>query len=86
MERQLQRLETPRVLDRETENKVNFIAFIIQRFATSYKMSGPRAYRFLKQYGGLDYLNEHWWTLHTEDPFWSVRALYKECRRNGAPR
>ncbi len=86
MERKLQRLETPRVLDRETENKVNFIAFIIQQFAMAYKMSGPDAYRFLKKYGGLDYLHEFWWTLHTENTFWAVHALYKECYRNGAPR
>jgi hypothetical protein len=41
-------------------------------------MEGREAYLYLKKYGGIDYLDEFWWTLHTEDPFWSLRALYKE--------
>lgn len=84
--KQLVPLKEPRVLDRETENKVDFIAFIIQQFAMTFMMSGPDAYRHLKKYGGLDYLYEFWWTLHTENPIFSVHALYEECYRNGAPR
>jgi hypothetical protein len=86
MERQLQRLKEPRVLDRETENKVNFMAFIIQRFATSFKMSGPKAYLYLKQYGGLDYINDCWWALHIDNPYWAVKDIYKVCRSNGGMR
>jgi len=41
------------------------------------------AYRYLKQYGGLDYLREHWWALHTDNPFWAVRELFEICRQNG---
>jgi hypothetical protein len=43
-------------------------------------MDRQEAYRYLKKYGGIDFLFEHWWTLHTEDPFWAVRSLYKVCR------
>jgi hypothetical protein len=82
----MERLKEKRVLDRETKNKVAFMTFIIQMFTAAYKMSGPDAYRYLKRYGGMDFLDKHWWTLHTEDHFWSVRALYKECYRNGGLR
>ena len=82
----MERLKEPRVLDRETENKINFIPFIIQKFARAYKMSGPDAYRYLKKYGGLDYLMEHWWALHTDNPYWAVRDMYKVCRLNGGMR
>ncbi len=37
----LEQLKEPRVLDRETENKVNFMAFIIQKFARAFKMLNP---------------------------------------------
>jgi hypothetical protein len=86
MERQLQRLETPRTLDRETKDKVVFITFIIQKFAMAYKMSGPKAYLFLKRYGGLDYLYKHWWALHTDNPIYAVHDMFMICRRNGGPR
>ncbi len=74
------------ILDCETQNKVNFMTFIIAKFARSYKMSKPDAYLYLKKYGGMDYLNEFWWTLHVEDPMWSTRDLYEECYRNGGLR
>jgi len=74
---------TAQTIDKETSNKVNFMTFIITKFARAYKMNSQQAYLYLKKYGGMDYLDEFWWTLHTEDPFWSIRALYEACYRNG---
>jgi hypothetical protein len=42
-----------KTLDRETDNKVGFIAFLIQEFASTYRMSIPEAYQYLKKYGGI---------------------------------
>jgi hypothetical protein len=82
----MERLKEKRVLDRETQNKVNFMAFIIQEFAMAFKMRGPDAYRYLKQYGGMDFLNECWWALHTDNPIYAVDDLYTICYRNGGQR
>ncbi|MDR0828858.1 MAG: DUF3791 domain-containing protein [Prevotellaceae bacterium] len=73
-------------LDKATSDKVSFITFIITMFARSYKMKTKDAYLYLKKYGGLDYLFKHWWTLHTEDPYWAEKALYKTCYNNGGMR
>jgi len=70
-------------LDGETLSKVRFITFIITMFAQAYKMNSQNAYLYLEKYGGLDYLFKHWWTLHTEDPYWSLKALYSVCYKNG---
>jgi hypothetical protein len=70
----------------EEKNKISFIAFIIVRFATTYKMDKQEAYFYLKKYGGLDYLFKHWWALHTDNPFWALRSLYNVCYRNGGLR
>jgi hypothetical protein len=75
-----------KTLDRETEDRISFITFIIPEFARSYKMNRQEAYLYLKKYGGIDYLFEHWWALHTDNPFWAVRSLYKICYRNGGLR
>jgi hypothetical protein len=72
--------------DKELRDKVRFITFIIPEFARAYKMGKPEAYQYLKKYGGLSYLFEHWWALHTDNPFWAVRSLYKICYRNGGLR
>ncbi len=82
----MERLKEPRILDRETRNKVAFITFIVQMFAAAYKMSSPNAYRYLKKYGGWDFLNEHWWALHTDNEIYAVHDLYLVCRDNGGLR
>jgi len=68
---------------REMENKIDFITFIIQEFAVAFKMPGQKAYAYLKKYGGLDFIFENWWALHTDNPFWAVRSIYDVCLNNG---
>ena len=79
----MEALEQKCELDRETLDKVSFITFIIPVFARAYKMNKQNAYLYLKKYGGLEFLLEHWWTLHTEDHYWSTRELYEVCYENG---
>ncbi|MDR1527794.1 MAG: DUF3791 domain-containing protein [Dysgonamonadaceae bacterium] len=82
----METIEKKVIPDKELRNKVRFITFIIPEFARAYKMDKQEAYLYLKKYGGLDYLFEHWWALHTDNPFWTIRSLYKICYRNGGPR
>jgi hypothetical protein len=70
----------------EDDNKLSFITFIIERFASSYKMDRQNAYLYLKKYGGLDFLFENWWALHTDNEIWAVRDLYVICYQNGGLR
>jgi hypothetical protein len=79
----MEALQQKRKLDRETQNKVGFMAFIINKFATTYKMNRQEAYLYLKKYGGLDFLNECWWALHTDNSMWAVRDMYLVCYNNG---
>jgi hypothetical protein len=70
-------------LDAETKNKVRYVTFMINLFALTYKMNRQKAYLYLEKYGGLDFLFEHWWALHTDNSMWSVRDLYEVCYENG---
>ena len=70
-------------IDKQINDKVSFISFIIPEFALAYKMDVQQAYFYLKQYGGIDYLNRHWRALHTDTPYWAVRSMFQICRRNG---
>jgi hypothetical protein len=75
-----------KTLDKEARDRLSFITFIIPEFADEYKMDRQEAYRYLKKYGGVDYIFKYWWTLHVDNPFWSVRAIHEECRKNGGLR
>ena len=73
-------------LDKQTSDKVSFIAFIIPEFAAAYKMKISDAYRYLKKYGGLDFLHKHWWALHTDNKYYTLLDIYDICRQNGGLR
>ena len=70
-------------ISKRLSDKTAFFSFIVPEFANAYKMSMPDSYRYLKKYGAWDYLNENWWALHAENPFWTVRYLYDICYENG---
>ncbi|MDR2811451.1 MAG: DUF3791 domain-containing protein [Tannerellaceae bacterium] len=79
-------METEQLQDTELQDRVTFTTFIIPEFALAYKMTVQEAYRYLKKYGGLDYLYRHWWALHTDTPYWAIRSMFHICRKNGGLR
>jgi hypothetical protein len=75
-----------KVIDKATSDKISFITYIVPAFADAYKMNAQDAYFYLKKYGGWDFLNEHWWALHTDSTFYAVKDLYEVCYDNGGLR
>ena len=76
-------LERKPVLNEESRSRVRFFTFIITKFAHAYKMNRQQAYLYLKQYGGLAFLYDCWWALHTDNPYWAVRDIRDVCVQNG---
>jgi len=72
-----------KTLDKETGDKVGFITFIIGEFARAYQMDRRQAYLYLKQYGGLAFIIECWWALHTDTPAQAVFEIQQICQLNG---
>ena len=75
-----------KAMDKATSDKISFITYIVPAFADAYKMNVQDAYFYLKKYGAWDFLNEHWWALHTDSTFYAVRDLYEICYENGGLR
>ena len=73
-------------IDKATSDKISFVTYIVPEFATAYKMEVQDAFFYLKKYGAWDFLNEHWHTLHTANPFNTVDYLYRICYQNGGLR
>ena len=72
-----------KALNKATSDKISFMTYIVPAFADAYKMNVKEAWLYLKKYGGWDFLNEHWWALHTDSTFWAVRSMYNICYQNG---
>ena len=73
-------------LSKETSDKISFIAYIIPAFAEAYKMNVQDAFRFLQRYGGLEFLLENWWALHTDNVLYTLDNIYTICHQNGGQR
>jgi hypothetical protein len=72
-----------KMIDKATSDKISFMTYIVPAFANAYKMNVQEAYFYLKKYGGWDFLNEHWWALHTDNVIWAVHDIYEICYQNG---
>jgi hypothetical protein len=75
-------------IDRETRNKIRYLNFIIIQFAREFKMLIPEAFKYLGQYGGFDFLNEHYEYEHyeyehTQSEHNTCMTLLRVCRKNG---
>jgi hypothetical protein len=53
-------------ISKEKRHWIEYINMIIFKFASSYKLPVQEAYRYLKQYGSIDFLNEFYDVEHTE--------------------
>jgi hypothetical protein len=71
------------IKDSEKRNRVKFFTYIIPAFARAYKMDKQQAYQYLKMYGGLTFLFENWWALHTDNSLYAVRDMFDVCSQNG---
>ena len=70
-------------LTKDNRYWAEYVNMIIFEFAGSYKLSVGKAYAYLKQYAGIDFLNEFYDVEHTENPYYTVRTLLKVCRNHG---
>jgi hypothetical protein len=75
-----------KILDEETKNKISFVTFIIEKFASAYKMNRQAACFYLKKYGGIDSIFKCWRALHIDNSYWAVRDICKVCYKNGGMR
>ena len=71
------------VLSQESRHWIEYVNMIIFEFADGYKLPLKEAYSYLKQYGGIDFLNEFYDVEHTENPYYTVRTLLRVCRNHG---
>jgi len=70
-------------LDDKAKNRISYINWIIMGFARGFKRTIPEAYRYLKEFGGVDFLFRHYEIEHTECEINTHHTLLRICRKNG---
>jgi len=71
------------IFNRESENRLRYLTFIVLRFARGFKMLIPDAFRYLDKFGGLHFLYNNYEYEHTQSEHNTCMTLLKVCRNNG---
>lgn len=70
-------------MSKDTQYKLTYIIYIIGEFANKYQLSDTQAFKYLKRYKGLSFLDECYPAEHTVSADDAVNDLTIICRRNG---
>ncbi|MDR3295226.1 MAG: DUF3791 domain-containing protein [Clostridiales Family XIII bacterium] len=71
------------MITKQQTNIINYLVVCIDDFAERFTMNNKAAYDFLAQYGGIDFLMQHYDIEHTLSLDDAVEDLEKVCRNNG---
>lgn len=69
--------------DKEQSNRLAYFIGCIGAFAEKYSLTNSQAYRYLKRFSGLDFLDEFYEVEHTFSIEEAVDDLTAICQRNG---
>jgi hypothetical protein len=71
------------MITRQEISTINYIVVCINDFAERFGLDTKAAYCFLAQYGGIDFLMQHYDIEHTLSLDDAVEDLATICRQNG---
>lgn len=70
-------------MDRETANRIDYTVTCISEFSYRHSLSYQDAYLYLKQYGGIAFLDECYDSEHLLSIEDAINDLTLLCKRNG---
>ena len=62
-------------MDKKKQDIAYFVSFCIEQYKNAKRLSGAEAMRQLDEYKVLDYLSEHYETLHTQSRQWILEDI-----------
>ena len=71
------------MITKQQTNTINYMVICINDFAERFRLDARSAYRFLAQYGGIDFLLRHYDIEHTLSLDEAIEDLELICRQNG---
>ncbi len=64
-------------------NKLKFVVALVAEFAQTYKIKQRQAFNYLYRFRGMQFLEQHYNYMHTQDFGDVIEDLAVVCRRNG---
>ena len=63
------------MMDKKKQDVDYFLSFCIEQYKNAHHLSGGEAMEILHGYGVMDYLVEHYETLHTQSRQWLLEDI-----------
>lgn len=70
-------------MSKEQINKIEYLVCVIGAFARHFSLTNAKAYQYIRQYKGLDFLTKHYDIEHTLSIDDAVEDIAVVCNRNG---
>lgn len=61
----------------------DYIFYIVDEFAACFNLNELQAFRYLKNHGGINFIEQNYGVMHTLDDKDSVESIALFCKRNG---
>ena len=69
-------------MSKEQSNIIEYLVFVIGAFAQQFSLTNAKAYKYLHQYKGLDFLTKHYGAEHTQSVEDVVEDITVICNRH----
>ena len=70
-------------MSKEQPNIIEYLVCVIGAFARQFSLTNAKAYQYLRQYKGLDFLTKHSGVEHTQSIEDAVEDITIICNRHG---
>lgn len=72
-----------KAMSKEQRNIIEYLVCVIGAFARQFSLTNAKAYQYLRQYNGLDFLIKHYNVEHTQSIEDAVEDIAIICNRHG---
>ena len=70
-------------MSKEQANIIEYLVCVIGAFARQFSLTNAKAYQYLRQYKGIDFLTKHYGAEHTLSIEDAVEDIATICNRHG---
>ena len=70
-------------MSKEQSNVIEYLVCVISAFARQFSLTNAKAYQYLRQYKGLEFLTKHYGAEHTRSIEDAVEDITIICNRHG---
>ncbi|MBR6455700.1 MAG: DUF3791 domain-containing protein [Prevotella sp.] len=70
-------------MSKEQLNIIEYLVCVIGAFAKNFSLTNAKAYQYLREFKGLDFLTKHYEVEHTLSVEDAVEDIAVVCRRHG---